>query len=698
MEGIIPYVIDPNAPQPVLPEMVTSPDGLLKAVLDKDNAGALLRANFQTTPPVPEVAAVPERVLATNLSPHPFWAGDDNPVTTAPSNRWTAYVNAAAAYDIGPGSVSGGRTLARVTNRDTVGVVPNAGLEDGTLVPFDSSGGAVNTGSGTVAISTVRAHSGTRSIVVTNTGDGVTYKNSNSIGPLSTLFPGVVVGDTIQVSAWVYIPAGGTPYSTALAITGSAFAASGSNPAPSVRDQWVKVTASQTVTTVTGNANIRIYGGTVNGTTLFYDDLEIRKISNNTRLGVRNVNVSGAALSLQAGLTYWAVADVQVSATATTNTGTAKFTLQALFRDDPNNDSAAADVLLNSAGTVNSAFVMDKGSIQRVWWKIKVHAGRTVTGVYVTGIGTTPQPDGAFIEAGRWHFAEVQPGETQPPAAYFDGDTPAESATLKYRYTGTAAASPSQRYVPAIPFSPYVPPTWPSNLARVRFYREDGTPVRSGSPAAVPGGIAYAYDREAPLGVVTSWYAVPEFADGTVGPKTQLVSLQIPAPSLFDTRGVWLKSVSNPNLAVRVTATDVPELSYEARQAFSAVAGASYPAASFDEWGAATGSWSFYVPTDEARKALQAVLSSGVVLVQTHPDAAIEDMYVLFGGITRSRPGSVRQQDQLLTADFTEVGPLPAEGSALFIPSHSWADFLGRSGTWGNALDVFGTWGGALTI
>jgi len=238
-------------------------------------------------------------------------------------------------------------------------------------------------------------------------------------------------------------------------------------------------------------------------------------------------------------------------------------------------------------------------------------------------------------------------------------------------------------------------PTWPANLTGVRFFREDGTPIRSGSPRPAPGGIAYAYDREAPCGTVVSWYCVPEYSDDTVAARSDLVSLQTAQPSGI--KGVWLKSISDPSLQAQATATAVPEITYSSRSSFTAIRGLALPSASVDTHSAATGTWSFYVPDAASRAALQAVLVSGVVLVQTRPDSEVDDMYVVFGDVTRTRAGSVLTPDQLLSADFTEVAAPPTEGSALYVPGHSWTDFQLRSGTWEGAVSVFGTWDSALT-
>ena len=39
-----------------------------------------------------------------------------------------------------------------------------------------------------------------------------------------------------------------------------------------------------------------------------------------------------------------------------------------------------------------------------------------------------------------------------------------------------------------------------TEAVKARFYRGDGSLVRSGDPAMAPGGVALAYDHEAPVG------------------------------------------------------------------------------------------------------------------------------------------------------------------------------------------------------
>lgn len=72
------------------------------------------------------------------------------------------------------------------------------------------------------------------------------------------------------------------------------------------------------------------------------------------------------------------------------------------------------------------------------------------------------------------------------------------------------------------------------DVTKVRFFREDGTPVRSGDPAPAISGVATAYDLEAPVGSVTGWYAIPigpGLPDLVDSPDVQSSNLAISIPS-----------------------------------------------------------------------------------------------------------------------------------------------------------------------
>src|SRR5690606_8822157 len=58
-----------------------------------------------------------------------------------------------------------------------------------------------------------------------------------------------------------------------------------------------------------------------------------------------------------------------------------------------------------------------------------------------------------------------------------------------------------------------------------------GTPILSGDPATAVGGKAVVYDHHAPLGVPSTWTAIPVYLDGRTAGETEGVSLTVPEPT-----------------------------------------------------------------------------------------------------------------------------------------------------------------------
>lgn len=273
-------------------------------------------------------------------------------------------------------------------------------------------------------------------------------------------------------------------------------------------------------------------------------------------------------------------------------------------------------------------------------------------------------------------FSDFGLAEGAEPVS-FSGDTAAD-ATYAYSWAGTPGVSVSL----ATPLRP---------TRQVRFFREDGSPVRSGDPSIAVGGSALAYDAEVPLGVRSTWYAVPVDKDGNEGPRSGTVTLTLPAPDAA--RAVWLKSVVRPDLSLAVTvAGDVPELTYAAKQDLATIQGSPFPAVSSDGWAAATGSITFWAPSPDIKRAILSCLMSGVVLMQTRPDYDLADMFVVAGDLTRSRPGAVQQTESTLTVPFVEVARPATAGAPRIVPGHTWADVERNNANWGAVEDSYSSW------
>lgn len=212
-------------------------------------------------------------------------------------------------------------------------------------------------------------------------------------------------------------------------------------------------------------------------------------------------------------------------------------------------------------------------------------------------------------------------------------------------------------------------------VAFVRFTRFDQIPVRSGSDARAIGNEAYAFDHEAPIGRPSTWFAAPVFADGTVGDPSAGVTLTLPRVAVNQ---LWVKSVTDATLSVLATVLGpLGDITYAARSEQQDVLGSAYPVSSWDVWQAAAVSLQFDVDDATERAALQAVLTSGVVLLQTNPEVDFSDLYAQPGDLVRSRYDTVHgvtDTAQELATTFTEVARPSPVGAAKSIPHYSWGD------------------------
>lgn len=277
------------------------------------------------------------------------------------------------------------------------------------------------------------------------------------------------------------------------------------------------------------------------------------------------------------------------------------------------------------------------------------------------------------------------------PTDYFDASTPSTD-THQYRFEGETYRSASQERVRT-----KVLGSLPAGTGQASV--ESDWLVRSGNDAVAVGGVAYAYDREAPLGVPSTYVATPVWSDGSVGPTSAPVTVSMPAP--LGVNDVWLKSITDSTKAVRAVAlSPVTDLTYAARDNFSAVYGSPHAAGSFDVWSSASSEFTFHVDTALERKALQEVLTSGVVLFQTHPAWDIEDMYVKAGDVTRSRYESVNgvhDTAQTLSTSFTQVARPATLDAPKFIPGYSWSVVLSAHASWDHVNNAHENWASVLT-
>ncbi|MDV6290335.1 hypothetical protein R2F25_30470 [Streptomyces sp. UP1A-1] len=234
---------------------------------------------------------------------------------------------------------------------------------------------------------------------------------------------------------------------------------------------------------------------------------------------------------------------------------------------------------------------------------------------YTGGVGTVWWSDAMMIETG-----------VDGPSAYVDGTLPGCA------WEGAPHASPSIRGT-AVPDV--------ADVLQVQITRTDPgaaapVPVRSGDPAWAVEGVGTAYDHEAPLGVPVAYTATPIYKDGSTGPSSTL-AVTVPAPEPGEDRDLWLKSLDDPGLSLRVMLVDWPGPSAAGRQETLDVDGSQYRAVSWDVHGAETIPIVVDVPPEDVDR-MRKLLRSGVLLAQARPDYLFPDAFHVPAEITGPTP------------------------------------------------------------
>lgn len=166
---------------------------------------------------------------------------------------------------------------------------------------------------------------------------------------------------------------------------------------------------------------------------------------------------------------------------------------------------------------------------------------------------------------------------------------------------------------------------------RVRFYRGDGTLVRSGDPAWAPGGIAVAYDHEAPIGRPATYYAVPVYRDDSVGVQTAGVTVVV--PWVADPSQVWVKSPGNPAVSALLDAATFEEDGRAFRPSFNAIQGSRLGVATWDVAQGLAGTLTVKTDDFAQYEAMLRLFDGGPLLIQANPECSgIPDFYALPDG------------------------------------------------------------------
>ncbi|OUD02574.1 hypothetical protein [Streptomyces swartbergensis] len=241
-----------------------------------------------------------------------------------------------------------------------------------------------------------------------------------------------------------------------------------------------------------------------------------------------------------------------------------------------------------------------------------------------------------------------------------------------------------------------------ADVMRVRISRQDPgaaapVTVRSGDTAWAVEGVGTAYDHEAPLGVGVVYTATPIYADGSTGPSSSL-AVTVPAPEPGDERDLWIKSVDEPGLSLRVMVVDWSGGTAAGRQDTAEVAGSPYVAVAYDEHAAESVQIVVDVPPEDVDR-MRELLRSGVLLAQTRPAYLFADSYHVPGDLTGPTPtGKLGSSEGYRFGwTITPVARPDAAGQPMRLPGWSWDTVADRFATWDAVAASYSSWASLST-
>ncbi|MFF9088657.1 hypothetical protein ACF1BE_19935 [Streptomyces sp. NPDC014991] len=240
-----------------------------------------------------------------------------------------------------------------------------------------------------------------------------------------------------------------------------------------------------------------------------------------------------------------------------------------------------------------------------------------------------------------------------------------------------------------------------ATVMQVRITRTDPgaapVPVRSADPAWAVEGVGTAYDSEAPLGVAVVYTAVPVYADGTSGPASSL-AVTVPAPEPGEDRDLWLKSVDEPGLSMRVMVVDWSGGSSTARQDTAEIAGSPYIAVAYDTASAEAYQVTVDVPPEEVDR-MRELLRSGVLLAQARPGYLFPDAFHVPGDVTGPTPtGRLGSSGGYRFGwTITPTGRPDTAEQPLRLPAWSWDTLAEQFGTWDAVAASYSSWAALST-
>lgn len=240
-----------------------------------------------------------------------------------------------------------------------------------------------------------------------------------------------------------------------------------------------------------------------------------------------------------------------------------------------------------------------------------------------------------------------------------------------------------------------------ADVRKVLITRQDpgaaeAVPVRSGNLAWAVEGIGQAYDHEAPLGVAVAYTAVPLYADGTWGPSTSL-AVTVPAPAVAESKDLWVKSLEDPGLSMRVMLMAAQGTTSAGRMDSAPRSGSPYTAIAYDTAAAPSETVSVDVLAEDIA-AFRQLIRSGVLLAQVRPGYQIPDRFFVPGDVAEKPTGKLGSTGgYTVTFDIVPIERPDTSGQPMAAPGWSYDALAAAFGTYDAVTASYATYAALAT-
>lgn len=219
---------------------------------------------------------------------------------------------------------------------------------------------------------------------------------------------------------------------------------------------------------------------------------------------------------------------------------------------------------------------------------------------------------------------------------------------------------------------------WP-NPFRMTIWRQlpggEPEPVRGAENVSQYGAIMHAYDDEVTFGQQVTYWAQAPTVDGEAWVETgRVVVLTWEPDGGFNSPGVWIKNLENPDLSVPARCIDWSSGSWASRNATADVWGAAQPAVVTDVRKSYNTKMTVLTKDEDEYQALLAAVDASVVYVVGLERHRRRTGYYLIGDIAPTRVGRASSPYDSWDIGLTGMGRPATAGHSLTVPGRTYAD------------------------